>query len=719
MRQPILIFFTTLCLFLSSFTLRAGEGMWLPILLKSLNEAEMQSMGMQISAEDIYSVNKGSLKDAIVHFGGFCTGEVISDQGLLLTNHHCGYGQIQQHSSLENNLLEDGFWAKTFADEKPNPGLFVTFIVRMEDVSEAALEGVERGMGEADRQSQIDKNLAKIKEKAKRKKHQDVMIKPFYSGNQYYLFVTETYNDVRLVGAPPSSIGKFGADTDNWEWPRHTGDFSLFRIYTAPDGKPADYSEDNVPMKPRYHLPVSTQGVKEGDFTMVFGFPGRTDQYLPEVAVAQRTEIINPIRINMRDSSLAVIDGAMRQDPEVKIMYASKQARIANAWKKWIGESEGVAKTGGLLKKQKLERQFNERMNLDEGYRQRYGEILPGLNTVYADRRPYAETQAYVGELNYNIDLFRISNILGRLPRIYEESGEKGLIDYAPRVLSYLQGFYKNYRPEIDEMVAQKLIPIYLDNVREEHRSRYANDQVEFAGSRRQLITDLYDRSYLTKAGQVLELLEKDPVAFVKQLEGDPGYLFVRNLNEENDQVVRTKYQEYNDYLATLQREYMAALIELFPKRRFYPDANSTMRVSYGQVEGYQAFDSTQQHYQTYLGGVIDKYQPGDYEFELPDRLLQLHNDKDYGRWADETGDVPVCLLASNHTTGGNSGSPAINGKGELVGLNFDRVWEGTMSDINYDRSICRNIMVDIRYVMFLIEKLGGAGHLIEELELR
>lgn len=630
MRQRLLLFFTAALLFLStSVRLNAGEGMWLPLLLKSLNEAEMQSMGMQITAEDIYSVNKGSLKDAIVHFGGFCTGEVISDQGLLLTNHHCGYGQIQQHSSLENNYLEDGFWAKTFADEKPNPGLFVTFIVRMEDVSAAALAGVTAEMSEQERQSQIDKNLGEIQNKAKREDYQDVMIKPFYHGNQYYLFVTETYNDVRLVGAPPSSIGKFGADTDNWEWPRHTGDFSLFRIYTAADGKPADYSEDNIPMKPRYHLPVSTQGVKAGDFTMIFGFPGRTDQYLPEIAVAQRTQIINPIRINMRDSSLAVIDRAMRQDPEVKIMYASKQARIANAWKKWIGESEGVAKTGGLLKKQKLERQFNDRLQRDKSYEVRYGKVLPQLNTIYANRLPYAETQAYVGELNYNIDLFRLSNILSRLPRIYENSGEEGLQDYVPRLLNYLKGFYKNYRPEIDQMVAQKLVPIYLDNVREEHRSRYAIDQIEFAGSRQQMIKDLYEKSYLTKSEQVLDLLEKDPVAFIKQLKGDPAFMFVRTLNKENDEAVSEKYQAYNDRITTQQRDYMAALIELFPERRFYPDANSTLRVSYGQVEGYQPNDTTDYHHLTYLGGVIDKYQPGDYEFDLPPRLLELHKEKD------------------------------------------------------------------------------------------
>lgn len=700
-------------------TLHAGEGMWLPLLLQSLNEAEMKEMGMEISAEDIYSINKGSLKDAIVHFGGFCTGEVISDQGLLLTNHHCGYGQIQQHSTLENNYLEDGFWAKTQSDEIPNPGLFVTFIVRMENVTQAALNGVSPEMNEVNRQSTIDQNLEKIREQAKRKKYQDVLIKPFYQGNQYYLFITETYDDVRLVGAPPSSIGKFGADTDNWEWPRHAGDFSLFRIYAGKDGKPADYSPDNVPLKPRYHLPISTAGVKEGDFTMVFGFPGRTDQYLPASAVSLRTEVINPIRIGMRDSSLAVIDRAMQTDPQVKIMYASKQARIANAWKKWIGESEGIEKTNGIARKEALEREFNARLERDPGLKATFGDLLPQLNENYASRRPYAETSAYVAELTYNIELFRLSNILSRAVRLLDENGADGLKGFSPRLLEYLKGFYKNYRPEIDRAVTHKLFATYLDQVDPDHLSPYATDQIEFAGSRKQMIDDLFDRSYLVKGEQVLALLEKDPVAFVQQVKGDQAYRFFRQFDADNDRFVTGFYREYTNRINRLQRQYMLGLIETFPDRRFYPDANGTLRLSYGLVEGYTPNDSVTHHHLTYLDGVINKYQPGDYEFDLPPKLLELHRTKNYGRWADATGDVPVCLLGSNHTTGGNSGSPAINARGELVGLNFDRVWEGTMSDINYDRSICRNIMVDARYILFLIEKLGEADHLIAEMTLR
>lgn len=699
--------------------MRAGEGMWLPLLLKSLNEAEMQSMGLKLSAEDIYSVNKGSLKDAIVHFGGFCTGEVISKEGLILTNHHCGYGQIQSHSSLENNYLEDGFWAKQKSDELPNPGLFVTFIVRMEDVSEAALAGISPSLSERDRQSLIDKNLAVIQEKTKRKKYQEVVIRPFYHGNKYYLFVTENYKDVRLVGAPPSSIGKFGADTDNWEWPRHAGDFSLFRIYTAPNGEPAEYSPNNIPMQARYHLPISTKGVKEGDFTMVFGFPGRTDQYLPATAVKIRTEVINPIAIQLRDSSLAVMDAFMRKDPAIKIQYASKQARIANAWKKWIGESEGIAKTNGLGKKQLLERDFHERISQKTALQSRYGQVLAQLNDAYEAQQPFAESRTYLNELNYNIDLFRLVNTLSRLPRILKESGEQGVKDYAPKLSEFLADFYKDYRAEVDQAVAAKLLPLYFNGVMEPHQSDYARDQVAFAGSIDQLVQDLYSRSYLTQGERSLSLFKEDPVAFTKQLEGDMAFNFVRQLNDEANKKVNSIYQEYQGRIDLLQRTYMAGLMEAFHERRFYPDANSTLRLSYGQVEGYTPNDSTTHHYLTHLNGVIEKYVPGDYEFDLPDRLLELHNKKDYGRWADATGDVPVCLLASNHTTGGNSGSPAINGMGELVGLNFDRVWEGTMSDINYDRSICRNIMVDIRYILFLVDKLGGAGHLVDEMTLR
>ena len=715
--------FTTLLLVVAFFSLtsskaRADEGMWLPLFLQSLNEADMQALGMRISAEDIYSVNQGSLKDAIVHFGGFCTGEVISDQGLILTNHHCGYGQIQSHSSLENNLLEDGFWAKDLSEELPNEGLFVEFIIRIEDVSEAALEGVTDRMSSQERQSAIDQNLEEIRTSVEKESYQGVKIRPFFQGNQYFLFVTERYNDVRLVGAPPSSIGKFGADTDNWEWPRHAGDFSMFRVYTGPDGKPADYSPDNIPLKPRYHLPINLNGVEPGDFTLVFGFPGRTDQYLPADAMAQRTEVINPIRIGMRDSSLSVIDEFMRNDAEIKIQYASRQARIANAWKKWRGESEGVARTQGIERRRTLEAEFIERVIPMKAENERYTEILAELRGLHRRSLDYQVSNAYVSELNYNLDLFRIANYLVRVVRRYSNNGEEALREMAPQVQRYLTNFYANYRPEVDQAVMHKLLPIYFENVAEDHQSDQALAQREFAGGTAPLIDALFHNSFLTKGEAMLQLLEQDPKAFVLQLKGDPGMAFVQQLNADHQRVVMSELRPLQERTNSVQREYMAALMAVFPERTFWPDANGTMRVSYGRAEGYVDADNIDQRFMTYLEGVVEKYIPGDYEFDLPARLLELAEEKDYGQYATAEGRMPICFLGSNHTSGGNSGSPAINADGELVGLNFDRVWEGTMSDINYDRTICRNIMVDIRYVLFLTDKLGGASHLIEEMTL-
>ncbi|MEM6398494.1 MAG: S46 family peptidase [Bacteroidota bacterium] len=710
-----------LSIFLFSFfqptQLKADEGMWLPLFLQSLNEADMQALGMRITAEDIYSVNQGSLKDAIVHFGGFCTGEIISDQGLVLTNHHCGYGQIQYHSSLQNNYLEDGFWAMSQEEELPNEGLYVEFIVRIEDVTEAALEGV---LDESDdtRQSAIDKNLNGIIESVEKEEYQGVKIRPFFGGNQYFLFVTERYEDVRLVGAPPSSIGKFGADTDNWEWPRHTGDFSLFRVYSGPDGKPAPYSTDNIPLKPRYHLPINLNGIDDGDFTMVFGFPGRTDQYISAEAMRNRVQEINPIRVGIRDSSLSVIDRYMRQDAEIKIQYASRQARIANAWKKWRGETEGVIATKGIERRQNLEAELEKRVLANKEEMHMHMDPLQDLTRLAKKQLPYAKSDAYVRELNYNIDLFRLANYASRLIDRYENNGETGLKNYIPRAQSYLSGFYSNYRPEVDRAVSAKLLPIYFDKVADDHQSPQAQAQIEFAGDINSLVAALYDNSFLTKGDRLLSLLESDPVNLVRQLKGDPAVQFVSQLNADHERLVLSNLRPLQERERTAQRQHMAALMAVFPERTFWPDANGTMRVSYGKAEGYVDGEDIDQHFMTYLSGVIDKYQPGDYEFDLPKDLIDLFEAKDYGQYANEDGRMPVCFLGSNHTSGGNSGSPAINADGQLVGLNFDRVWEGTMSDINYDRTICRNIMVDIRYVLFLTEKLGGAKHLIDEMTL-
>jgi hypothetical protein len=714
------LFASTLLFFCLAFslTLTAGGGMWLPLLLENLNEEEMKEMGMKISAEDIYSINQGSLKDAIVHFGGFCTGEVISDQGLVLTNHHCGYSAIQSHSSLENNYLEDGFWAMSRAEERPNPDLFVTFIERIEDVSDQVLMGVYDDTPERERQQLIATNLESVKANFLLKDFEDLIIKPFYAGNQYYAFVTKTYRDVRLVGAPPSAIGKYGVDTDNWEWPRHTGDFSLFRIYTAPDGSPAEYSQDNIPMAPKYHLKVSTGGVKEGDFSMIFGFPGRTDQYLPASALKQRTEVINPIRIGMRDRSLAVIDSAMRADAQIKIDYASKQARIANAWKKWRGESEGVAAVDAVSRRMATEAEFLKRLKAKPAEEDYYGPLLPALDDLYARSAPYAKSRAYAAEVNYNIDLFRIGNVLARQLKIAEANGLQSFARRVPGLVGYLENFYAGYNPRVDMLVAKALLPEYYTKVPEEHQSFFIRDQLEFAGSMDRLVTDLFQRSYLTRGERMINLLKESPEDFLNMLRGDMAFQYIAAFNRHNEDKVIDPYNEVMGRINPLQRKYMDGLMLFFPERRFYPDANSTMRVSYGKVEGFTGLEGTQYHFSTYMEGVLAKYKPGDYEFDLPAKLLELYEKKDYGPYVDKRGRLPVCFLGSNHTTGGNSGSPALNAKGHLVGLNFDRTWQSTMSDVNYDPTICRNIMVDIRYVLFLIDKLGGAPHLVEEMTL-
>jgi hypothetical protein len=718
MRQSIYL------LLLSLFTLtppllRAGDGMWLPLLLEQLNESEMQALGMKMTAADIYSVNQGSLKDAIVHFGGFCTGEVISDRGLVLTNHHCGYSRIQSHSTIENNYLEDGFWAPDLAGEIPNPGLFVTFIVRMEDITQAALRGVSPDMSETERQSTIDNNLAVIKEGIELEAFQNVVIRPFYHGNQYFMFLTETYNDVRLVAAPPSSIGKFGADTDNWVWPRHTGDFSLFRIYASPDNKPAEYSPDNVPFRPRHHLPISLDGVETGDFTLVFGFPGRTDQYLPAAAMQQRTEVINPVRIGVRDRSLEVIGEAMRRDAQIKIDYASRQASIANGWKKWIGESEGVERTDGIARRRALEAEFRQRLRDDPALLAQYGGVLDSLDLLYAEQEPFAVANNYVREIfNYNVELFRLVNTLDRLVTIYENNGAAAAEQRRGGYSNYLEGVYQKLSVPVDRAVARRLLPVYFSEVAPAFRAGLAQDQLSFVGDDPALLADtLFGKSVLTEGDQVLAMLNQDIGGFVRRLQGDPLYQFVRAVMKHNDAAVSAPYNRLDQRIAPLQRRYMAGLLAAFPERRFYPDANGTLRVSYGQVEGYDPRDAVTYTPKTYLDGVMEKYVPGDYEFDVPDRLRELYENEEYGPYG-EAGRMPVCFIGSNHTSGGNSGSPAIDGEGNLVGLNFDRVWEGTMSDINYDRSICRNIMVDIRYVLFLIDKFGGAGHLVEEMTL-
>lgn len=709
------IILTLAAVFMLNVT-HAGEGMWLPLFLKSLNEAEMQELGMKITAEDIYSVNKGSLKDAIVHFGGFCTSELISSSGLLLTNHHCGYGQIQSHTTLENNYLKNGFWAKDKAGELMNEGLTATLINEIIDISTETLKGVKDGMSDSERQSIIDINLETVKNNLVKKDYQEIIIRPFFNGNQYFAFLTTKYRDVRLVGAPPESIGKFGADTDNWVWPRHTGDFSLFRIYAGPDNLPADPSADNIPYQPKHHLPISLDGVEEGDFTMVFGFPGRTQEYLPSPAITEIVDVLDPAKIAIREKALNIIDKYMRADESVRIKYASKFARIANYWKKWIGETTGLKKTKAVERKQNFERDFIRKLPKDSDYRS----ILPEFEKLYEERAPYAYVRDHYSEITgRNIELMRIAGIAQRLVSSYNDNGAEGYESFKGRVIPFLEGFYKDYEPKIDKEVFASLTEMYATKIDDKYTPAALESGPSMQVNYKFLADDLYDATAFTDKDKMMDILAMSPEDATAQLKADPVYELSSNWKGIYDKEVAAPYNALNTKIDSLQRIYMKALMETFPDRRFYPDANSTLRVTYGQVKSYQPTDAVTYGPVTYLGGVMEKYKPGDYEFDVDAKLIELYEKKDFGDYADrDNGKMPVCFIGTNHTTGGNSGSPAIDAHGNLIGLNFDRAWEGTMSDYNYDASICRNIMTDARYILFVVDKYAGATHLIDEMTL-
>lgn len=713
--MKLLKYVLVICFVFISSVGRADEGMWLPQLLAKLNESHMKSLGMKISAADIYSVNKGSLKDAIVSFGGFCTGEVISDQGLVLTNHHCGFGSIQDHSTLDHNYIRDGFWAKNHGEEIPNPGLFVTFIVRIEDVSQKVLAAVKNDMSESERQSQIDKNIAAIRKEVKKEEYQDSFIRGFFEGNQYFMFVTETYRDVRLVGAPPSAIGNFGKDTDNWIWPRHTGDFSMFRIYAGKDNKPAAYSPDNVPYKPKRSLAIAMDGVKEGDFTMVFGFPGRTMQYLHSAAVDQTVRVNDPTKIAIRDKALAVIDGYMRKDEQIKIQYASKYAGISNAWKKWQGEVLGLTKTNAVAKKQAYEAEFQKRVNANTALKAKYGNLLEQLESAYKELEPLGLQRDYFNEVFSKIELFGISS---QLNQAMNAQGKENYETILKRTQDRLRGIYEEYNAEVDHKLFAALMEVFYEGLKDyKLPDSFTKLLKEAGGDFNKLADNIYNATAMDEEQKTLGALETDAKARLEQHKTDIAANLFGELLTYFSTTVSGQLNDVQDRINRLQRDYMQAQMDVFKEKTFYPDANSTMRVTYGKAMGYEPRDAVKYEYYTYLDGVMEKYKPGDYEFDVPEKLRELYAKKEYGKYG-VNGKMPVCFIARNHTTGGNSGSPALDAYGNLVGINFDRAWEGTMSDINYDPSICRNIMVDIRYILFIVDKYAGAGHLVKEMNL-
>ena len=667
------ILFAVVLLLSGTSLLRADEGMWLPseIILKI---KDMQEKGFKLTAEDIYSINNSSLKDAVVHFGGGCTGEIISSEGLLITNHHCGYGQIQQHSSVEHDYLTDGFWAMTREQELPNPGLTVSFLDYMEDVTEQVLKGYKPSMTEEQRSALVAKNIKAIEEKAKEgRKSVSVSVKALYYGNQYYLYVFKVFTDVRLVGAPPSSIGKFGGDTDNWMWPRHTGDFSLFRVYAGADNEPAPYSKDNVPYKPKRFFKINAKGIGEGDFTMVYGFPGRTNEYLFSDAVRYTAYTSNPHKIALRTLRLDAQKREMEKDPAVRIKYASKNANVANAWKKWQGEAKGIIKMRAIENKEEFEAAFTK-----------WSQGKPDYENLVAR---FKELYGAIEELS--------------LVRDYQSEALNAveLVAFAGRGQRGAERFYKDYHMPIDKECFISLYKAYDKNIADKYKSPYFKEQ-------------------LAKFGTVEAWAD---AIFTAEPNMEMAAEIYRNTNKWFMDNYAPVLDSVNREITLLYRNYMRGMMEYNKANRgtkvFYPDANSTLRVAYGQVKGYSPSDAVYFTPVSSLDGIIQKDNPEIYDYNIPQALRDLHAAKDYGQW-EVNGSVPVAFIATNHTTGGNSGSPVLDAEGNLIGVNFDRVWEGTMSDVVYDPEVCRNISLDIRFALFVIDKLANADHLLEEMEI-
>ena len=647
-------FLLTVFLAVALFPLKADEGMWLPALI-SQRITDMQAKGLKLSAEDIYSVNQASLKDAVVLFGSGCTGELVSDEGLLFTNHHCGYGYIQKHSSVEHDYLKDGFWALNRSQELPNPGLTVRFLERMEDVTDLVLKGYKPGkMDEADRIKIVKKNSDKLKEQAvKDGNGLKASVEALYYGNQYFLFVFREYRDVRLVGAPPSSIGKFGGETDNWMWPRHTGDFSIFRIYAGKDNMPADYNEDNVPYTPKKSLKISRAGVKEGDFTFVYGCPGSTQEYVHSEAVKYISQVSDPEKIALRTMRLQIMKKYMDQSQAVRIQYSSKYAGVANAWKKWQGEEKGLKKMKTVATKQAYEARFREWARGTQ-----YKDVLDNLAYLYEERNALYRAYEYYNETVRSIERLRmVSGGPFDMKDYYQPIDEETFV-------ALMEAFDKN----LDD--AYK--PAYFLQKRAEYDSMEAwKDDVFASEEDARALSDALDAFF---AGPIVSK--------------------VRSLNES---------------LQLTYRDYMRAQMEFEPEKAFYPDANLTLRVAYGHVEGYRPADAIYYHPVSTLRGIIEKDNPDIFDYNIPQTLRDI-----YAQGGHE--DQPVCFLATNHTTGGNSGSPVLNADGNLIGINFDRVWEGTLSDLAFDPDVCRNISLDVRYILFIIKEIGHAGYLLDEM---
>ena len=717
MIKQILTLVISFFLLVSNVT-RADEGMWLPLLLKQLNEADMQKIGLKLTADDIYNINKSSMKDAIVHFGGFCTGEMISGDGLILTNHHCGFDAIQTHSSVENDYITKGFWAMSRDQELPNPGLYVRFLVRIEDVTAQVKSMLPDTTAESARQGELQKIFAKISKEAKGDTHYETDVKSFFNGNEYYLFVYERFNDVRLVGAPPESIGSFGGDTDNWMWPRHTGDFSMFRVYCGKDGKPAEYSKDNVPYKPKHFLPISMKGLNKEDFTMTFGYPGRTDRYLTSYGVDQAINMTNPAIVKIRTKKLDVLKKDMDAEDKVRIQYAAKYAQTANYWKYFIGQTKGLKRMDVFSLRAKEEAAFQQWVDVNPAKKSTYGNVLPGIKKNYQDLSKYAIYRTYLNEAitrGPEVLLFAYGHQSLMTALNNKETKKEDITKLTESFKAKGVDHFKEYNAPTDKKLLAELLSLYYKEVpKEQHAPIFKEIESDYDGDFNKFSEKVFSSSVFVNEAKYNSFLDK-PSA--KTLSKDLGYRAIMSIMDHYNAGLKAEVAAITTSMGKNNRLFVAGLREMYPERKFAPDANSTMRLSYGSVKDYYPMDGVYYNYFTTTDGLLEKMDNSNEEFKVDPKLEKLIRNKDFGQYG-ENGKLKVCFISNNDITGGNSGSPVINGNGELVGLAFDGNWESMGGDIAFDPDYKRTISADIRYVLFIIDKFAGAGHLIKEMNL-
>jgi len=690
----------------------ADEGMWILMFLNK-NIDEMQKKGLKLSAEDIYSINHSSLKDAIIQFAGGCTGEIVSAEGLILTNHHCGYGAIQSHSTVDHDYLTNGFWAMNRGEELPCPGITARFFVRMEDVTAKALNGVKISMSESERAEVIQNNIASLKKEAQTDKDYEIVIKPFYNGNNYYMFINMVYTDVRLVGAPPSSIGKFGADTDNWMWPRHTADFSMFRVYSSKDGKPADFSKENIAYKPKHHLPVSAKGVKENDFVMIMGYPGTTDRYLTSYGIQNAINYKNPTIVNVRDKKLETMRTFMFADPAIRIQYASKYASTANYWKYYIGQTKQLTNNKVGDKKKMLEDEFAAWVAKDQNRNAKYGHVLSDINQAFQTLGVYEVWKNYFSEaIARGPELFSMAWRFNSLNNLLKKNKETGEI--TKRIRESLDVYFKNYNKNLDQKMMASVLEMYSNNVADSlHPKAFKKLVKKNKGDFTKLATSIFEKSIFSDQAKIEALLNAPNS---KVIESDPAFMiaamFYNQYFEKMDQL-----EIVNNNLAKANRLFVEGLKEMMPDKNYAANANSTIRLTYGQVLPYSPADAVGYKYYTTLDGVMQKEDPNNWEFVVPAKLKTLWQNKDFGEYG-VNGELRTCFLSNTDITGGNSGSPVMNAEGQLVGLAFDGNWEAMSGDIAFEPKLQRTISVDVRYVLFIIDKYAGAKHLIDEMSI-